>query len=88
MSEEDIARIYAARGYLVFATVRDIKLGEIRDVGVSTFNPLEGHIGQPFRIVSETDEADMDEQLRIGGVPRSRWGSPAEGERYYRIESD
>jgi hypothetical protein len=88
MIEADIARVYAERGYLVLATPLPRMIGELRDQHGSAFDPGHGHVGQPYRIISETDEADMEEQLRIAGVPVAKWGQHRNGNRYYRVESD
>lgn len=87
MSSEEIndalSMVYAERGYLVLA------FDGPRAVGYVTKTAEHGDgtpLGQPFRVVKQTDYADLLTQLRMIGLS----GDPylTFEDHFYRVESD
>jgi len=77
---EILGKVYAQRGYLVMVARHNYSVGEIAHPA------LEGReIGQPCRILCETDLADFNEQQKIMGISEKVNFSEY---RYYRVESD
>ena len=79
---EALQQIIGERGYLVILSDLPLQIGE-------QFSHL-GHVEQPFVVLSETDEADAEEQrrwlLRKRGKPFVFVADPALF--YYRVVTD
>ena len=90
MTAEELARqLYERQGYLLIATTRPHKIGEITDTVLHDFTEPRNQNVTPLRVVAESSQVEMAVQGRlIGELVGVPYKGPRQGWKYYyRVEA-